>query len=59
VLLTQTLDKLDGLGLFGMAPSARADEPKPIEIGARRELFVDDFLIEDSAAGLRIKPMRR
>jgi hypothetical protein len=44
------------LGLFGMAPSARADEPKAIEIGARRELFVDDFLIDRrDGQGLRLQ----
>jgi hypothetical protein len=34
------------LGAFVAAPAASADEPNAIEIGARRELFVDEFLVE-------------
>jgi hypothetical protein len=34
------------LGLFGMGPTASADDPGVIEIDTRRELFVDEFLID-------------
>src|SRR6516225_6712801 len=42
------------LGLLGMVPSAAADESGVIEIGTRRELFVDDFLI-DRRDGLELR----
>ena len=34
------------VGMFGMARSASADDSGVIDIGTRRELFVDDFLID-------------
>src|SRR4051794_15614046 len=42
------------LGLFGVLPSATADEPGGIDIGTRRELFVDEFLI-DRRDGLELR----
>ena len=42
------------LGLLGMANGAPADEPQVVEIGTRRELFVDDFLI-DRRDGLELR----
>jgi len=42
------------LGLLGMANGAPADEPQVVEIGSRRELFVDEFLI-DRRDGLELR----
>ncbi len=42
------------LGLTGMMPCSPADEPGVIEIGTRRELFVDDFLT-DRRDGLELR----
>jgi hypothetical protein len=42
------------LGLFGMVLSASADNPGVTDIGTRRELFVDDFLI-DRRDGLELR----
>src|SRR4051794_35245325 len=42
------------LGVFGMVRPASADEPGVIQIGTRRELFVDDFLI-DRRGGLELR----
>ena len=42
------------IGVLGMALHATADEPGVIEIGSRRELFVDDFLI-DRRDGLELR----
>ena len=42
------------LSLLGLVPSAPADEPGVIELGTRRELFVDDFLI-DRRDGLELR----
>src|SRR5262245_4010473 len=52
--LTRTLCCLLLCGLVGPVLSVADDSPAPIDIGSRRELFVDDFLI-DSLTNARLE----